>query len=694
MKKLLLSCSLAALALMSHSSEARQFEGFWKGSYNNDRVGLDYHNGQYGQKWLDGWQQRCKSQYQPYTGDCYFFAGAGAEAELYQELPATAGKRYLFSAKLKGYSGDYDRARLKLAFYDANNNLLQSHSGAAVSGSNWTAKSLTRYAPASTAKVRVILRCERAGGVNCDGYFDHVGLKEDSSNNLLKNPGAELPIGDDTNQAWVDANPNRTRWQNRVTSSSDSTPYNYWFSYGTHNTYEHDKSTKNGVYGYLRDYSSVMELDMTFGDDGHMAPGEFEIEHPGSRDNKANCRAYYSSPTIQSDVTLRECLRAIKEFHNDYPNHHVITLWIEMKEKDWHSQWSPADFNTTLHEELKDFIYTPQNFLDKHNANTLRAAADAGWPTLGELRGKVVVVLFQHLKSNQLLRDYIDDSIAAENSPGVQAFVAPLVNRYGTVSKNYGTVDKPANFDSDEQKSDVVFYSLRGNSYSNKSFGLNIFANNRVSSTFYCDDNSTPGVAEHRDFLIQHCRWGNAVNTGENNPLTAYSGRLLIESGNKVQLETAVVNFKTATSANDACLEIEGGSTSDRADIIHSNCDHQVRQKFAVIDTAVDYSGGFPSSRAYMIQSAIPGNQKVVEVAGHNTPEVGDEVFQFARENSSRQNRPEDQYWIFNKEDNTQCSIRSYSDTSLHLHSSTTRASLSDVSPFGSGELWRIESAQ
>lgn len=413
----------------------------------------------------------------------------------------------------------------------------------------------------------------------------------------------------------------------------NSVPYNHWFQSGPHNTYEHNEPSLNltSLYDYLLNVSSLIELDI------HSSTNsDWRVYHKYSNE-QVNCGGY-----------LSKALDEVKMFHNNHPEHHVITVWMELKGKDIWDNANPETLNDIFKEHLgESFIYSPENFLLKNNSDNLREAANKGWPTLGELRGKIIIVLFNHNSSkiawptNKILIKYNKEATYKK------AFIAGRM--YGK-NNGSGNVDKPEYFD-DKNKNDIVFYSLKGDSYADHCYGLEIFRTNRVSSTFYVNSTSgtTPGVSEYRDFLIQHARWGKERNTESHNQAYQYSGYLkkTIDSKSMVKLKsgTKFLDIK------DNELKLE--------DIKEEDAPY-----FAVVDVWIDYDnkGQFPSesneeNRAFLIQPLINmdttnPNEKIVEAKGYpnNKDEEDQKVILYGREKTEEKIRPKDQYWEFIKQ--------------------------------------------
>lgn len=422
----------------------------------------------------------------------------------------------------------------------------------------------------------------------------------------------------------------------------NSVPYNHWFQSGPHNTYEHyePKLELRRIEDYLLKVSSLIEIDI------HQSDNHDWLVYHKKDNEEVNCGA----EGLGKEVTLSTTLDVIKSFHDKNPNHHVITLWLELKGANIWGKDNPEDLNKIFEEHLTDnFIYSPSNFLAKNNSSNLRDAANNGWPTLGELKGKIIIVLFNHNQPNSLLLEY------NEFNRGY-AFVAP--NMYGT--NGAGNVDLPSCFTS-RTKKDVIFYSLKGNSYADHCYGLEIFRTNRVSSTFYVNstEGSTPGVSEYRDFLIQHARWGKGKNVESHNQNYHYSGSLINSNNTR-----AIVKFKSGNKyliAKNDILELK-------------ECETSKATNFAAVDVWIDYDskGQFPllskdSNRAYLIQpvTGMDGenpNEKIIEVKGEysskNKNIKNREVILYTREYTDKKTRSKDQYWMFEEQKNGEIVIK------------------------------------
>lgn len=118
-----------------------------------------------------------------------------------------------------------------------------------------------------------------------------------------------------------------------------------------------------------------IELDVRF-DEGE---GHFSVYHE-IFDKGTTC------------ATLVECLSAVKGWSDKNPAHHPIFIQVELKDK-FYPDTAQAYFETLEGDALSVFprerIVTPDDV--RGGAASVRdALAESGWPTLGEVRGKVV----------------------------------------------------------------------------------------------------------------------------------------------------------------------------------------------------------------------------------------------------------------------------------------------------------------
>ncbi len=93
--------------------------------------------------------------------------------------------------------------------------------------------------------------------------------------------------------------------------------------------------------------------------------------------------------------TLAECLTTIDAWSAAHPGHGPIMALLEVKEvidAEEASAWLDALDQVVLSSVAQERLLTPDRV--QGDAADLQAAIERGWPTLGEVRGKVMIVLY------------------------------------------------------------------------------------------------------------------------------------------------------------------------------------------------------------------------------------------------------------------------------------------------------------
>lgn len=163
--------------------------------------------------------------------------------------------------------------------------------------------------------------------------------------------------------------------------------YNDAFQYGTHNSYwdKRDNVTELQASGtrqrlldqLLFDHVRALELDIHRDDS---TPHNWTVYHTDKQSNS------FCSP-------LAECLKELRLFHYANPQHEVVTVVLELKEIlkfNFDDTHTPQDLDAIIRSNLPGLVYEPAHFLSRcANGLTMRqCAAQAGWPSIQELRGK------------------------------------------------------------------------------------------------------------------------------------------------------------------------------------------------------------------------------------------------------------------------------------------------------------------
>ena len=125
----------------------------------------------------------------PEDGTAYFFAGAGATAELSQTINVSAYggaidlgiQQFDFSGYISGWRDPGDTAQFIVEYQDALGNVLSSYDSGAIynpydEDPEWLQLTDSRLAIAGTRQIEIRLLAARNAGTNNDGYFDSLSL--------------------------------------------------------------------------------------------------------------------------------------------------------------------------------------------------------------------------------------------------------------------------------------------------------------------------------------------------------------------------------------------------------------------------------------------------------------------------------------------------------------------------------------
>lgn len=157
---------------------------------------------------------------------------------------------------------------------------------------------------------------------------------------------------------------------------------------GTHNSYHQDSWFPVPSWQYTH-----APLDEQMESQGVR---QFELDiHFSARGQRFEV---YHAPWIDADTScslLTDCLQVLKDWSDANPGHHPVVVLLETK--DYTAPIDPADYANYLDNEVlsvwpEERLVTPA--MVQGNYPTLVDAIRAeGWPTLGEVRGRLLLVL-------------------------------------------------------------------------------------------------------------------------------------------------------------------------------------------------------------------------------------------------------------------------------------------------------------
>ncbi len=163
--------------------------------------------------------------------------------------------------------------------------------------------------------------------------------------------------------------------------------YNQVQQLSSHNSYD-DNGPKDNIETQLARGIRSFELDLH----NDAAAGNWSVYHV--------THVFSGGNYIDN---LKGGLAKFRKYHNEHPNHDVITIWFELKD-DWKGDGhNPADLDATIDASMGGLIYRPAMLKQgAPGASNLRdAIRRVGWPELDSLGGKFIFVMMGNDKANE-----------------------------------------------------------------------------------------------------------------------------------------------------------------------------------------------------------------------------------------------------------------------------------------------------
>lgn len=184
--------------------------------------------------------------------------------------------------------------------------------------------------------------------------------------------------------------------------------FNDVWQIATHNSYwVHRGNT-------MDDFASGIQervMDQLFFD--HVRGLEIDI-HPDP-DRPGEFGVYHTWPGNSLCTTLSSCLASLRVFAHALPEHEVVTVILELKEiygPTFDEAHTIEELDALLARELGAALYRPADFLARCPDAALLSdcAAQHGWPTIEELRGRFIVAILGNWDAfgGQATRDWAD----------------------------------------------------------------------------------------------------------------------------------------------------------------------------------------------------------------------------------------------------------------------------------------------
>lgn len=185
---------------------------------------------------------------------------------------------------------------------------------------------------------------------------------------------------------WLTACADETIAHEQNDLLNNATPFNEIVMRCTHNSYHLEPAKlahASHAYSHLPLGEQLDAGVRAFELDIHGQPG-FPVYHIKGVDQRSTCE------------NITACLQEIAAWSAANPLHHMLVVWIEIKD-----EIDPPQFRVKNYSALdaairtalgKRRLYTPLDFARGYESPRA-ALAERGWPTVGETRGRVMVVL-------------------------------------------------------------------------------------------------------------------------------------------------------------------------------------------------------------------------------------------------------------------------------------------------------------
>jgi hypothetical protein len=199
------------------------------------------------------------------------------------------------------------------------------------------------------------------------------------------------------------------------TVNYDNVKYNQVRAKASHNSYLRKESISDQL--RVWDIRSI-ELDIHTGNDWKAWD---KLEH--------NWYVYHVCVSILNRSSVRtfsDALAELVKFNEEFPDHEVITVAIDLKDS-FDSEHTVEDLDGLINEALPNRVYKPEDFLGS-NSNLQQSAWE--WPLLKDLRGKFIFICTTGNLENEdekigQLNQYTDNGATANSRT---CFVAPEIS--------------------------------------------------------------------------------------------------------------------------------------------------------------------------------------------------------------------------------------------------------------------------
>jgi Phosphoinositide phospholipase C, Ca2+-dependent len=235
----------------------------------------------------------------------------------------------------------------------------------------------------------------------------------------------------------------------------------------SHNSFQKQEAILDQMI-YHRIRSLELDIHHSKGPDWPITPQDWYVYHDADDDWETTCHR------------LSDCLDELRSFHDAYPQHEVVTVFLDLKD-DWRSGVDPWDLDLRIDDHMpSSMLYRPIDLAWRCGSGSLQTAASTcGWPFLRDLRGKFIFALTGDIDK---LDEYVLDGAQALFRT---AFVAPKL-------KHLDLLD-------DQNHNYAVFFNMETD---HQDWAANVGMRHFISRSYYVNDEDLWNDAE--SFGVNH----------------------------------------------------------------------------------------------------------------------------------------------------------------------------------------------
>ena len=241
----------------------------------------------------------------------------------------------------------------------------------------------------------------------------------------------------------------------------DATPLtriNDIFQTSSHNTYD-SRATKDisNITDIFHEGIYSLELDLYY------SGGAWKVSHWGIWDTD-RCQKDRPAP---NNFGLRACLSDLKDYHDEHPNHPLITVFLEPK-----ASLGNANVASSLEKVIKDTIGVQNIFLPanlKGDSSSLRYAIQTDgkkWPRTFEVQGKFMFVLLEGALPSTYDWNFVTYLSVGLQNPAI--FVCPDAKDTSDLMLKDGEVQYRGYSNTEGFKSNIICYNVKNLSLGKK----------------------------------------------------------------------------------------------------------------------------------------------------------------------------------------------------------------------------------